>query len=102
MQKNDTIITLELYRAINHLCHEILKTDILRMLTAGMMANYGFMLNIHDTILYETKNWLKRGEIKTQLYFCGNTENELVSKSIVGGKHLLESTIMKVMILIKS
>ena len=23
------------------------------MLTAGMMANYGFMLNIHDNVLYK-------------------------------------------------
>ena len=66
--KNDTIITLELYRAINNLCHEILKTDILRMSTAGMMANYGFMLNIHDNVLYKAKNRHKRGEIKTKLY----------------------------------
>jgi len=53
--KNDTVITLELYRAINNLCHEILKCDILRMLTAGMMANYGFMLNIHDNVYLKQK-----------------------------------------------
>ena len=34
------------------------------MLTAGMIANYGFMLNIHDNELYKTKNGHKRGEIK--------------------------------------
>ena len=39
------------------------------MLTAGKMANYGFMLKIHDNVLYKTKNGHKRGEIKTKLYF---------------------------------
>ena len=46
------------------------------MLTAGMMANYGFMLNIHDNVLYKTKNGNKKGEIKTKLYFCDNKEND--------------------------
>jgi len=87
--KNDTVITLELYRAINNLCHEILKCDILRMLTAGMMANYGFMLNIHDNVLYKTKNGNKVGEIKTKLFLCDNKENEMVSKSISGGRTLV-------------
>ena len=31
-----------------------------------MMANYGFMLNIHDNVLYKTKNGNKKGEIKTK------------------------------------
>ena len=28
------------------------------------MANYGFMLNIHNNVLYKTKNGHKKGEIK--------------------------------------
>ena len=63
--KNDTIITLKLYKELNNICHLSLQCDILKMLTAGMMANYGFMLNMHDNVLYKTKNGHKRGEIKT-------------------------------------
>ena len=70
--KNDTIITLKLDKELNNICHLILKCDILKMLTAGMMANYGFMLNMHDNVLYKTKIGHKRGEIKTKLYFCDN------------------------------
>ena len=52
--KNGKIITLKLYKELNNICHLILKCDILKMLTAGMMANYGFMLNIHDSVIYKT------------------------------------------------
>ena len=52
--KNDTLITLELYRALNKLSHDYLNTDILRMLTLGMMANYGFMLNLPNECLYKS------------------------------------------------
>ena len=55
--ENDTIITLKLYKELNKICHLILKCDILTMLTAGMMASYDFMLNIHDNVLYKTKKW---------------------------------------------
>ena len=58
--RNDTIITLKLYKELNKICHLILKCDILKMLTAGMMANYGFMLNIHDNVLYKAKNGHKK------------------------------------------
>ena len=34
------------------------------MVTSGMMANYSFMLNMNDNVLYKTKNGHKRGEIK--------------------------------------
>ena len=51
---NDTKITLELYRALNRLCHEYLNTYILRMLTLGMMSNYGFMLNLPSECLYKS------------------------------------------------
>ena len=57
--KNDTVITLKLYKELNNICHLILKCDILKMLTAGMMANYGFMLNMHDNVLYKTKMGIK-------------------------------------------
>jgi len=42
------------------------------MLTAGMMANYGFMLNIHDNVLFKTKNGNKVCEIKTKFFLCDN------------------------------
>ena len=50
--KNDTIITLKLYKEFNSICHLILKCDILKLLTAGMMANFGFMLNMNDNVLF--------------------------------------------------
>ena len=61
------------------------------MLTAGMMANYGFMLNMHDNVLYKTKNGHKRGEIKTKLYFCDNKENDMIQGSITGGRTLVRT-----------
>ena len=54
-----------MYNELKNICHLILKCDMFKMLTAGMMANYGFMLNMHDNVLYKTKNGHKRGEIKT-------------------------------------
>lgn len=42
--------------------------DILRMLTAGMMCNYGFMINLPNDCLYKLKNGHKKGIIKTKLY----------------------------------
>ena len=65
--KNDTVITLKLYKELNKICHLILKCDILKKLTAGIMANYGFMLNIHDNVLYKTKKGNKKGKIKTKI-----------------------------------
>ena len=62
-----------------------MNTDILRMLTAGMRANYGFMLNLPEKLLYKTKNGNKKGEIKTKLYLCDNKENQIISDSINGG-----------------
>ena len=41
-----------------------MNTYILKMLTAGMMANYGFMLNIHDNVLYKTKMDTKEVKLK--------------------------------------
>ena len=61
------------------------------MLTAGMMANYGFMLNMHDNVIYKTKNGHKRGEIKTKLYFCDNKENDMIQDSITGGRTLVRT-----------
>ena len=58
------------------------------MLTAGMMANYGSMLNMHDNVVYKTKNGHKRGEIKTKLYFCDIEENDMIQNSITGGRTL--------------
>ena len=60
------------------------------MLTAGMMANYGFMLSMNDNVLYE-KNAHKRGEIKTKLYFCDNKENDMIQDSITGGRTLVRT-----------
>ena len=50
------MITYELYKAVNKLCHDILNTDVLRILTVGMMCNYGMMLNLPDECLYKCKN----------------------------------------------
>ena len=61
------------------------------MLTAGMMANYGFMVNMNDNVLYKTKNGHKRGEIKTKLYFCDNKENDMIQNSITGGRTLVRT-----------
>ena len=68
-----------------------MNTYILKMLTAGMMANYGFMLNIHDNVLYKPKNGHKRGEIQTKLYLCDNKENYMIQNSITGGKTLVRT-----------
>ena len=84
--KNDTIMTLELYRALNILCHKYLQIDILRMLTMGMMANYGFMLNLPKEVLYKSKEGHKRGTVKTRLYLCDSKENDLISRSVTGGR----------------
>ena len=54
------------------------------MLTAGMMAKYGFMLNMNDNVLYKTKNGHKKGEIKTKLFFCDNKGNVIIRGSITG------------------
>ena len=86
--KNDTLITLELYRALNNLCHKYLKTDILRMLTVGMMANYGFMMNLPNECLYKTKDGNKRNNVDTRLYLCDAKENKIISESVYGGRAL--------------
>ena len=49
--RNDTIITLKLYKELSELCHLIAKCDTIKMSTALMMANCGFMLNMHDNVL---------------------------------------------------
>ena len=72
------------------------------MLTAGMMANYGFMLNMHDNVLYKTKNGHKRGEIKRKLYFCDNKENDMIQDSITGGITLVRTHYFEVKIKIKN
>ena len=56
------------------------------MLIAGMMAHYGFLLNMHDNVLYKTKNGRKRGGIKTNLYVCDNKDNDMIQDSIAGGR----------------
>ena len=61
------------------------------MLTAGMMADYGFMLNMNDNVLYKTKNGHKRGEIKTKIYFCDTKENYMAQDSITGGRTLVRT-----------
>ena len=87
--KNDTLITYELYKTINNLCHEILNTDILRMLTVGMMCNYGMMLNLPDECLFKTKNGNKKqDELNTRLYLCDTKENDMISQSVSGGRTL--------------
>ena len=58
------------------------------MLTAGMMCNYGFMLDLPDQLLYKLKNKHKKGIIKTKLYLCDQKENELISRSIYGGRSM--------------
>ncbi len=85
--KNDTVITLKLYEKINELCHSILKTDILRMLTAGMMANYGLMKNLPKECFYIDKRRQNRN-IKSRLYLCDKKENDIISGSIYGGRVL--------------
>ena len=77
------------------------------MLTAGMMANYGFMLNMNDNVLYKTKNGHKRAEIKTKLYFCDNKENDMIQDSITGGRtlvitHYFESKEKKNLMILKT
>ena len=61
------------------------------MLTSGMMASYGFMLNMNDNVLYKTKNGHKKGEIKTKLLFCDNKENDIIQGSITGGRTLVRT-----------
>ena len=56
-----------------------------------LMANYGFMLNIHDNVLYKSKNGNKRGEIKTKLFLCDNKENDMIQDTITGGRTLLRT-----------
>ena len=55
------------------------------------MANYGFMLNMNDNVLYKTKNGNKKGEITTKLYFCDNKENDMIQDSITGGRTLVRT-----------
>lgn len=79
--KNDTIITLQLYEKINELCHQILNTDMLRMLTAGVMANYGLMINLPDDCTYLDRR-RRKVKIKSKLSLCDKKEHELISGSI--------------------
>ena len=58
-----------MYKELNKICHLILKYDILKMLTAGMMTNYGFVLNIHHNLLYKTKNGHKKEKLKQSYSF---------------------------------
>ena len=85
--KNDTEITYELYKKLNEISHEMLNTDILRMLTAGMMCHYGLMINLPSECLYKFKNKHK-SVIKTKLYLCDKKEMELIANSIYGGRSL--------------
>ena len=72
---------------MNRLCHEYLNTDILRMLTLGMMSNYGFMLNLPSECLYKSDHGHKNeGTVKTRLYLCDKKENEMISESVDGGR----------------
>ena len=61
------------------------------MLTAGMMAHYRFLLNMHDNVLYKTKNGNKKGEIKTKLHFCDNKENDMIQGTITSGRTLVRT-----------
>ena len=81
------MITYELYKAVNKLCHDIFNTDVLRMLTVGMMCNSGMMLNLPDECLYKCKNGHKtQDELNTRLYLCDQKENEMISRSVSGGR----------------
>ena len=60
------------------------------MLTAGMMANYGFMLNIHDNVLFKTKVETKKEKVK-QNHSCDNKENDIMQDSITGGRTLVRT-----------
>ena len=48
------------------------------MLTAGMLCNYGLMVNLPNECLYKFKNEHKR-LIKTKLYLCDKKEIELIA-----------------------
>ena len=88
--KNDTYITLELYRALNKICYNVFKCDIVNFLTVGQMANYGLMTNLPKEITYkkydEDRNKLK--EIHTKLYRCDKSEDAFIREAIYGGKSL--------------
>ena len=85
--RNDTIITLELYEALNELCHKYLNTDILRMLTIGAMSNYGFMLNMPNECLYKTKyGHRNKNKIESRLYLCDDKQNAIISPAVYGGR----------------
>ena len=49
------------------------------------------MLNIHDNVLYNTKNGHKKGEVKTKLYCFDNKENDMIQGSITGGRTLVRT-----------
>ena len=88
--KNDTYITLDLYRALNKLCYEVFKCDILNFLTVGQMANYGLMTNLPKDITYKKydNNKNESKEIHTKLYRCDKNEDEFIREAIYGGKSL--------------
>ena len=52
------------------------------------MANYGFMLNLPDECVHKRNDRHKRGIVKTKLYLCDTKENELISRSVYGGRSL--------------
>ena len=46
------------------------------------------MINLPNECLYKLKNGHKKGIIKTKLYLCDKKENDMISKSIYGGRSL--------------
>ena len=51
------------------------------------MCNYGMMLNLPDECLYKCKNGHKtQDELNTRLYLCDWKENEMISRSVSGGR----------------
>ena len=73
------------------------KCDVLRFLTVGNMAHYGFLLNLPQTLLFKKldKNENTKKEIKNKLFLCDQNENEMIIKYI----YMVEDLLLVIIIL---
>ena len=85
--KNDTVITLKLYQAVNKLCHEYLETDILTNADTWYDGQLWLHAQSASKVLHKTNNG-NQGRNHTYEAVSVRSEGERVriSRSIYGGR----------------